>query len=107
MNQSSSRTEQQVRWQQHITHWQQSGQTQAAFCDAHDLVYHQFTYWRRKFAANPDQATPPRQSGFVAVQRADNNSDTGLTLSLPNGITLRGLSQQHLAWLPQLLERLS
>jgi hypothetical protein len=104
MNQPSVRTEQQARWQQQIADWQQSGLSQAAYCDTHDLVYHQFTYWRRKLAT--DDAAPTHHSRFVAVQRTD-DTGSGLILSLPNGMTIHGLNPRNLVWLPQLLERLS
>lgn len=69
MNQPATHTEQQTHWHQWITRWQQSGQNQAAFCEAHDLVYHQFIYWRRKLAT--DNVAPDSLSGFVAVQQID------------------------------------
>ena len=104
MNQSTLRTEQQAHWQHWIARWQQSGQSQAAFCDTHNLVYHQFTYWRRK--AEPDTPDSVCPSGFVTVQRHDRTA-TGLTLTLPNGMQIQNLTSQHLAWLPQLLAQLS
>lgn len=100
----TSPTEQQTHWQQQISHWRQSGLSQTAFCDAHNLVYHQFVYWRRKLTANSAPATTP--SNFVTVQRAE-NPDKGLTLILPSGIRIQNLTPQHLTWLPQLLAHLS
>ncbi|MFV0477688.1 MAG: IS66 family insertion sequence element accessory protein TnpA, partial [Parahaliea sp.] len=38
-------------WQQHITTWQASALSGAAFCREHGLVYHRFTYWRQKLTA--------------------------------------------------------
>lgn len=104
MNNLAIRTEQQAHWQQWISRWHQSGQSQTAFCEAHDLAYHQFTYWRRKLVTPPIAVSRP--SGFVAVQRAEDHH-TGLTLTLPNGICIQGLAPQHLPWLPQLLAHLS
>ena len=99
----ATRTEHQIHWQQQITHWQQSGLSQAAFCDAHDLVYHQFTYWRRKLTAqNPASGRP---CAFVTVQRAD-DSKAGLTLTLPSGIQIQGLTLHNLTLLPPLLAHL-
>lgn len=103
MNQPTLRTEQHTHWQQWITRWQQSGLSQAAFCDAHDLVYHQFTYWRRKGVTAAVTSGP---SGFVAVQRMDHLSQ-GLSLTLPSGIQIQGLTPHHLTWLPQLLAHLA
>ncbi len=36
-------------WQDQVNSWRKSGRSQASFCNAHDLSYHRFTYWRRKF----------------------------------------------------------
>ena len=103
MNQPISRTEQHAHWQHWISRWQQSSQSQAAFCDTHNLVYHQFTYWRRR--VEPDVAAPLFPSGFVTVQRQD-HAAAGLMLTLPNGIQIQNLTPQHLTWLPQLLAQL-
>lgn len=105
MNKSADRSEQQAHWQRWITRWQASGLSQAAFCDTHDLVYHQFTYWRRKAAIESYHASPT-PSGFVAVQRLD-HAPSGLILTLPNGIQLQGFTAHNLTLLPQLLAHLS
>jgi len=31
-------------WQEQISVWEQSGQTQKSFCEQHDLNYHRFGY---------------------------------------------------------------
>ena len=104
MTKSTVRSEQHAHWQHWITRWQASGQSQAAFCETHNLVYHQFTYWRRK--AEPDAPAALGSSGFVTVQRHDQIA-LGLTLALPNGMQIQNLTPLHLAWLPQLLAQLS
>ncbi len=35
-------------WQNHITCWKQSDQTQKDYCRAHDLAVATFSYWKRK-----------------------------------------------------------
>ena len=37
-------------WNTHITSWQASWLSQAEYCRRHELKFHQFVYWRRKFA---------------------------------------------------------
>lgn len=104
MNQPTLPTEQHIQWQQWIARWQQSGLSQTAFCNAHDLVYHQFTYWRRKCATHEVSSGSP--SRFVAVQRLDHVGH-GLTLTLPNGIQIQGLTPHNLTLLSPLLECLA
>jgi len=36
-------------WKTHIERWEQSGQTQVAYCRDHGLKPHQFTYWKKRF----------------------------------------------------------
>jgi hypothetical protein len=36
-------------WKQHIEGWRVSDRTQADYCRRHDLLYHRFVYWKRKF----------------------------------------------------------
>jgi hypothetical protein len=35
-------------WLNHLTAWQQSGLTQAAYCQTHELKIKNFWYWKRK-----------------------------------------------------------
>ena len=35
-------------WHEQITIWRSSGLSGQAFCNQHDLAYHQFIYWRAK-----------------------------------------------------------
>ena len=36
-------------WKQHIEQWRFSEMTQKAYCQQHDLGYHQFSYWKKRF----------------------------------------------------------
>ena len=43
-------------WNTHITDWQANRLSQTEYCRRHELKFHQFVYWRRKFA--PKRAMP-------------------------------------------------
>ena len=91
-------------WKAQIDAWQASGQSQQAFCKANDLNYPRFGYWLRKFRHQGTVAAVPRRhraSGFVPVVAAATGS--GLTVHLPNGIELRGVTEQNLSLIEQLL----
>ena len=76
-------------WRQQITAWLDSGLSGHAFCKSQALVYHQFAYWRKKLEQPVDSDSLP---GFVRVAMpAPVTNEVGLTLTLPNGITLSGL----------------
>ena len=92
-------------WKQHVDAWKQTEQSQKEFCQAHDLPYHRFVYWRKKFegvAREPGRVRA--RAGFAAVVR-EAPVDTGLTLSLPNGVVVRGICGANVAVVRQLLDQ--
>ncbi|MDJ0823667.1 MAG: hypothetical protein QNJ09_17895 [Paracoccaceae bacterium] len=93
-----------ARWRPLIDAWHGSGQTQKAFCRANDLSYDQFVYWRRKFARGDVDAGPVRSSALVPVTYT--STAPGLSLLLPNGMELRGLTLDNVPVVQQLLARL-
>jgi len=36
-------------WKRHIKSWQASGLPQRQYCRHHNLSYHQFVYWKKRF----------------------------------------------------------
>ena len=105
MNDSETPDTREQYWRAQIDAWQASGQSQQAFCKANDLNYPRFGYWLRKFRhQGVVAATPRRASGFVPVVASP--SDDGLSLHLPNGVELRGVSEKNLHIVEQLLTRL-
>jgi transposase len=94
-------------WQQQIEAWQSSGQTQQAYCKTHELSYHRFGYWRRKFRQRSQKAQRQKGSGFVPVTHSATSQSTGLSLVFPSGLVLRGIAGDNLPLVCQLLSRLS
>tara|TARA_R110000782_G_scaffold184211_4_gene274462 strand:+ start:287 stop:598 length:312 start_codon:yes stop_codon:yes gene_type:complete len=90
-------------WQEKVAAWNESGGSQKAFCEQHNLNYHQFGYWRRKFG-EPRQVTKP--AGFAAVQPLPDCAGQGLSLTLPNGILIQGIESHNLPLVRQLLQLL-
>ena len=93
-------------WQQHIDQWKSSGQSQAKFCQTNELSYHRFVYWRRKFERGPGGSKERQESGGFATVDYRQDVGGGLTLSLPNGLVLRGISADNVPVVRQLLEQL-
>jgi hypothetical protein len=93
-------------WREHVQAWRAGGDSQAAYCKSHELVYHRFVYWRRKFEGDAGrQGKQPTGGGFATVAW-DRSIDTGLTLSLPNGLVLRGICPGNVSVVRQLLDQL-
>lgn len=83
-------------WQQSIEDWKDSGLSQAAFCERHDLALSTFQLWRRRLAEEGHEEL----HGFVEVRVASEPAalDPGdiAELTFPSGLRLcvpRGWSQ--------------
>ncbi len=94
-------------WRGQVENWRDSGQSQQGFCKTHNLSYAQFIYWRRKFEGKSKGGQTQTASALVPVRCKVPVSDPGLTLVLPSGLELRGLSQDNLPLAVELVERLS
>ena len=93
-------------WRRHIEDWRSSGLTQQAFCRNRDLSYHQFHYWRRKITQPSTPLSTRPSPALVPVTYQPDSLSRGLSLQLPNGITLRGIAPESLAVVERLLETL-
>jgi hypothetical protein len=99
-------TELSTYWQQQVAGWQASGQSQKAFCEANDLNFHRFGYWRRKLLHRTDLRSQ-QDSGFVPVALHSQPLPTALSIQLPNGLVLQGIGRGNIELVCQLLSRLS
>ena len=93
-------------WQQQVAGWQASGQSQKAFCEANELNFHRFGYWRRKLLHRAE-AGRQKDSGFVPVTVSTQPVASALSIQLPNGLMLQGIASDNLPVVYQLLNRLS
>jgi hypothetical protein len=95
-------------WQQCLIDWQASALSGAAFCKQHSIIYHQFTYWRRKLL---EEGLDQQQSsaGFTRVTAIESRpfiAQPELTLTLPNGIAITGLHAGNVDVLAAILRHL-
>ena len=93
-------------WQKQVADWQASGHSQKTFCEANDLNFHRFGYWRRKLLHQEDTRRE-KDSGFVPVTLHSQPPPTALSIQLPNGLVLQGIGLENLELVCQLLSRLS
>ena len=57
-------------WKTHISNWRSSHVSQAEYCRRHELKFHQFVYWRRKFTPKAVVPISLVQVPIAAVARA-------------------------------------
>ena len=83
-------------WPIHIEQWQASGQSQAAYCQQHDLCPQKFSYWKRKPAVKPSDFARIRLDEVSAV-------DAGLSLQFNDGTRLEGITQGNISFIQPLI----
>ncbi len=84
-------------WTEHINQQRESKLTYKAYCKTHNLNYHQFGYWKRKLEGKINKTAAPskKQSAFIPVDVAASDASAGLSISLPNGIVLNGITENN------------
>ncbi len=92
-------------WRGHIDACRDSGSSGAAYCQIHQLAYHRFNYWRRKFQELDSRArlTPCESTGFTRVLASRAELPTGLSLALPNGLVIQDIGETNVGVVRQLL----
>jgi len=93
-------------WKEQVDAWKSAGTSQIKFCQTNELSYHRFVYWRQKFERGPGGNQAKRGSGGFATVDCRPEVNGGLTLSLPNGLVLRGICADNVSVVRQLLEQL-
>lgn len=93
-------------WQRQLAAWKQSGQSQRQFCQINALPYSRFLYWRRKLEGFAGRPGSQQVGGGFAQVAYQTTNDTGLTLSLPNGLILRGIRADNVSVVRHLLDQL-
>ena len=101
----------QLAWAEHLKSQCESGLSLQAYCEQHLLKPSQFWYWKRKLqgSASDHSARGSRsnQSGFVVANVVEASVDQGLTITLPNGISLSGINEHNHELIKHLLGTLT
>jgi len=77
-----------------IGRWHESGKTQQAFCQEHDLTFSTFYYWLKRYRRQIDE------SSFLPVEIS---SGSNIEIRYPDGIILQIPAATKLSVLKQLL----
>ncbi len=102
-------------WQEHLSQWQSTNISQAAYCRQHDLKHKSFSYYKRKFSETVSDkrklsptskiSQPP---AFIQVALPQQPSIVEpLIVELSNGIRLSGIASSNISLVKQLSEVLS
>ena len=77
-----------------IEQWQESGKTQQAFCQEHDITFSTFYYWLKRYRRGIDE------NSFLPVEIS---SGINIEIRYPDGIVLQLPAAVKLSTLKQLL----
>ena len=85
-------------WANHIQQHHESGLTGKAYCEQNNLNYDQFGYWKKRIKDQSNQhAEQSRQAKFTPVTVTSPSASSGLSISLPNGVTVNGIAAHNQA----------
>ena len=90
-------------WESHMNAWKETTLSQSAYCQEHDLVAHQFGYWKRKLVDIDDSSV--QQPGFVQLkpfQQIASTSVATLSLQLPNQLRIEGITSDNILFAKEL-----
>lgn len=92
-------------WHNHVDAWKASDESGASYCKRHDLIYHRFNYWQRKFGCLDSQKTlvSSAPTGFTRIVMGQTGSPAGLTLSLPNGVVIGDICETNVTVVRKLM----
>jgi hypothetical protein len=93
---TNTKEQKRAHWGNVIKEWKASGESQSHYCRLHNIKPHQLTYWAQISKPKPPAERPANPKGFVALQVTD-TQPTGLTLRLPSGLQLEGVTTRNLS----------
>lgn len=91
---SGKRSDYQTYWQQHVDGYRNGTLTKKSYCKTHQLKYHQFGYWLKKFKQTEDlipirvKPTPKTTPVAQALPLSVTGSTVLCTLRLHQGLCL-------------------
>ncbi len=95
----------QVFWQRHVNQWRDSGLSKKAYARQHSLAYQQMVYWCSKDEKKVEEKKQA-PNNFVAVSVTSATVSSGLSIRLPNGITIEGIDQHSIPLVGSLVKQL-
>jgi|SRR5665647_1355621 len=68
-----------------IENWQQSGLSQKAFCEQHQIVSHVFYYWYKCYRTKTDAPAAQPANGFIELHSHDTSPEASIEVLLACG----------------------
>ena len=84
-NQSAKRKMTQTDWKRYSEEWEESDETQTAFCQRRQLCYSTFVNWRSRFVKRQNGAVPPTKFKPISVTPLQ-KTPLPIQVCLPGGI---------------------
>lgn len=75
-------------WLEHVAARKASGESRAAYCRKHGLLYHQLRDWECRNGSAAKTSMADKRSPFVRVERTPASPAGGVRLTLPGGVGL-------------------
>lgn len=105
-------------WNRHVIACNESTASKASYCREHQLPYHQLIYWISRYDtdaqptvtyANPEPAAKQSKKAsrlLPVVLHDKQGSQGGIQITLPSGVIITGITEQHVPVALQLMNQL-
>ena len=109
---TASIAEREAYWRSHLDGWRASGLSQSVYSQRHGLRANQLSYWHRRDqrltakAASKPPAPTADHGGFIPVQVVTPPESEALSVRLPTGVGIEGITEANLTVVGQLLAQL-
>ncbi len=70
-------------WRKALDEWQESGQSQAAFCRTHGLSENSFSHWKGVIATLDSKARSAKSGAYQKLKRSDDSHTNEVQASTP------------------------
>ena len=106
---SSSRSELNEYWEEHVSNWESSGLSLSAYSKKHNIVLHRLAYWKKKLSAIGTPTLQPMESkptNFIPTLVDNLNTGSNVEIITPSGICLKTTDGTDVAWISSLIQKL-
>lgn len=98
--------ERELYWRGQIVRWQASGLSQSGYSRENGLRPNQLSYWYRREQRLSAEDKKSPEGGFIPLEVISERELTGLSVKLPSGVVIEGVTVATLEVAHQLIVRL-
>ncbi len=102
----SSLREREAYWKRHVDRWRASGLSQSEYSRQEGLRSNQLSYWYRRDQLSKEEKERVSSAGFVPLQVVTAVEVENLSVKLPSGVVIEGVTASNVEVVRELVAQL-